>query len=219
MTHTYDSEIASWLVELLANGPNPYVRPLQRPSGQAAPSSLPSCESEIARRTRDLAVPGPYGVPDVTVPVSAPAERDGPLLGLLYIHGGGENALPAGLEDCYPAVAGTATSASELGIDSGCIGVAGETEGTGLAVAVALLARDRGGPALCFQYPGATDLDDRLQTLSTRSYGDALLRNHQVRQGSWDCYLGAGQRGTAHVSPFVSPLRAENPSIRRGPGA
>ncbi|MGP4084934.1 alpha/beta hydrolase [Streptomyces sp. KR55] len=242
MTYAYDPEITPRL-SMLPSGPFTDVRALRALGEEAVRSGLPSYEPGIEIRTRDVTVPGPYGSPDVRVRVYAPAEREGLLPGLLYIHGGGfvmgrieqfdaaatriaaevgavvvsveyrlapENPFPAGLEDCYAALAWTAKSASELGIDPDRIGIAGESAGGGLAAAVALLARDRRGPALCFQYLGVAELDDRQETPSMRDYDDIPLWNSQAAQVSWDCYLGEGRRRTARVSPYAAPARAED---------
>jgi acetyl esterase len=85
----------------------------------------------------------------------------------------------------------TATDhASELGIDPDRLGVVGESAGGGLAAALALLARDRGGPALCFQFLGFPELDDRLETPSMRAFTDTPMFNRPDAEHSWDHYLG-----------------------------
>jgi acetyl esterase len=122
-----------------------------------------------------------------------------------------ENPYPAAVEDCYAALSWTARSAHELGIDATRIAVCGGSAGGGLAAAVALLARDRGGPALCFQFLGIPELDDRLDTPSMRAYLDTPLFNRPAAEFSWDCYLGGlGIRGTSAVSPYAAPARAED---------
>jgi acetyl esterase len=121
-----------------------------------------------------------------------------------------ENPFPAGPEDCYAALLWTAKSASELGIDLDRLFVGGASAGGGLSAAVALLARDRGGPALCFQYLGIPELDDRLDTPSMRAYHDTPIWHRPAAEFSWDSYLGEGRRGTADVSPYAAPARAED---------
>ncbi|MFE9453956.1 alpha/beta hydrolase [Streptomyces sp. NPDC006739] len=242
MTYAYDPEIAPWL-SMLPSGPVTDFQELRTRCEEAVRGGLPSYEPDIAVIKRDVTVPGSHGSPDVTIRAYAPAEPDGLLPGLLFIHGGGfimgsveqfdatatriaaevgavvvsveyrlapEDPFPAGLEDCYAALAWTAKSASELGIDPDRLGIAGESAGGGLAAAVALLARDRSGPALCFQYLGVPELDDRLQTPSMRAYDDVPLWNSRATQVSWDCYLGDGRRGTADVSAYAAPARADD---------
>lgn len=65
-----------------------------------------------------------------------------------------ETPFPGPVEDCYAALAWTAGKATELGIDPARIGVAGSSAGGGLAAGTVLMARDRGGPAIVFQYLG-----------------------------------------------------------------
>jgi acetyl esterase/lipase len=122
-----------------------------------------------------------------------------------------EHPFPAGLDDCYTALTWTAASAADLGIDPDRLAVGGESAGGGLAAAVTLLARDRGGPALCFQYLGIPELDDRLDTPSMRAYVDTPLWHRPAAEFSWDSYLGGtGVRGTEGVSPYAAPARAED---------
>ena len=122
-----------------------------------------------------------------------------------------EHPFPAGLEDCYAALTWTHQSADELGIDPSRLAVGGESAGGGLAAALTLLARDRGGPALCFQYLGIPELDDRLDTPSMRAYHDTPLWHRPAAEFSWDSYLGGpGRRGGDDVSPYAAPARAED---------
>lgn len=64
-----------------------------------------------------------------------------------------EHPYPAAVEDCYAGLAYLNRHADELGIDAGRVVVAGTSAGGGLAAAVSLLARDRGGPAPAGQMP------------------------------------------------------------------
>jgi acetyl esterase len=122
-----------------------------------------------------------------------------------------EHPFPAGLEDCYAALVWTATEAKRLGIDPERIAIAGQSAGGGLAAATALLARDRGGPKLCFQVLEIPELDDRLDTPSMLAFTDTPLWNRPNAVWSWKHYLGPDHEG--EVSPYATmefdPLRDE----------
>jgi len=118
-----------------------------------------------------------------------------------------EHPFPAGLEDCYAALSWLAANARELGVDPGRIGVIGSSAGGGLSAGLALLARDRGGPALCCQVLGIPELDDRLETPSMRAFTDTPLWNRPNAVFSWRAYLG---EDPGEVSPYAAPARAKD---------
>ncbi len=69
-----------------------------------------------------------------------------------------EHRAPAGAEDCYAVTRWAAANGPLIGADPARLGVSGDSAGGGLAASVALMARDRGGPALDLQiliYPMA----------------------------------------------------------------
>lgn len=118
-----------------------------------------------------------------------------------------EHPFPAGLHDCYSALSFLASSADQLGVDAGRIAVVGTSAGGGLAAATAMLARDRGGPALCFQLLHIPELDDRLETPSMRAFVDSPLWNRPLAVQSWKAYLGP-LTDPGDVSPYAAPARA-----------
>ncbi|GAA3617524.1 alpha/beta hydrolase [Streptomyces chitinivorans] len=119
-----------------------------------------------------------------------------------------EHPFPAPLEDCYAGLRGLVERAGELGVAPERIALWGDSAGAGLAAGLALLARDRGGPAVCFQHLCSPALDDRLSTPSARRFTDTPVWNRRNAAISWDAYLGHGVRGTADVSPYAAPARA-----------
>ncbi|WP_410598632.1 alpha/beta hydrolase [Amycolatopsis sp. lyj-90] len=119
-----------------------------------------------------------------------------------------EAPYPAPLEDCYAALTWVAKNAAELGVDPARIAIHGISAGGGLCAALALLARDRGGPAILFQYLGVPELDDRLETPSMRAFLDTPQWNRPRAEVSWDSYLGKGVRGGADVPVYAAPARA-----------
>jgi triacylglycerol lipase len=72
-----------------------------------------------------------------------------------------ENPFPAPQEDCHSALVWLAGQAEALGFDASRIVVAGESAGGGLAAALAIMARDLGGPAIAGQLLTYPMLDHR----------------------------------------------------------
>ncbi len=116
-----------------------------------------------------------------------------------------EAPFPAGAEDTYAALSWVAANAGELGVDPARIAVAGSSAGGGLAAAVALMARDRGGPALALQMLNYPVLDDRLDTPSMKTFTDTPIFNARHAVHAWRYYLG---RGEGETSPYAAPARA-----------
>jgi acetyl esterase len=88
-----------------------------------------------------------------------------------------ETPYPGPAEDCYAALRWFADSATDLGVDPARIAVLGDSAGGGLAATTALLARDRGGPALAMQALIEPELDDRLETHSMVHGEDTAVWN------------------------------------------
>ena len=116
-----------------------------------------------------------------------------------------EHPFPAGLEDCYAALCWMRDAASTMGIDTDRIGVGGQSAGGGLTAATVLLARDRGGPGVCFQFLGIPELDHRLETVSMRTFVDTPMWHRANAELSWQYYLGPD---VSEVSPYASPAIA-----------
>jgi acetyl esterase/lipase len=119
-----------------------------------------------------------------------------------------EHPYPAGIEDCYAGLVWFAKHAEEYGVDADRIALHGISAGGGLCAGLALMARDRGGPAIAFQYLGVPEVDDRLETPSMRAFIDTPIWNRPNAVVSWDSYLGEGVPGTDGVPPYAAPARA-----------
>lgn len=130
-----------------------------------------------------------------------------------------EHPFPAPLDDCYAGLCRLAGHAGRLGVRPDRIALWGDSAGAGLAAALTLLARDRGGPAVCFQHLCSPALDDRLETASARMFTDTPVWNRRNAVRSWEAYLGDGVRGTAGVSPYAAPARAAVPALSGLPPA
>ena len=103
-----------------------------------------------------------------------------------------EHPYPAPVDDCYDALVWAAANAGALGCDPARLAVAGDSAGGNLAAAVAIMARDRNGPALCHQlliYP-VTDDDFSLPSYAENGGGEYFLGSAMMRW-FWSLYLGA----------------------------
>ncbi|TXS49865.1 alpha/beta hydrolase [Streptomyces sp. t39] len=119
-----------------------------------------------------------------------------------------EHPFPAPLEDCWAGLCRLAGDADALGVLPDRIAVWGDSAGGGLAAALTLLARDRGGPVIRFQQLRSPALDDRLETPSALLFTDTPVWNRRNALLSWEAYLGPGLRGTPGVPPYAAPARA-----------
>ncbi|WP_238017616.1 alpha/beta hydrolase [Dactylosporangium sp. AC04546] len=117
-----------------------------------------------------------------------------------------EHTYPTPLEDCYTGLSWAVANADTLGIDPGRIVIAGSSAGAGLAAAVALLTRDRGGPSLAHQVLVYPMLDDRQTTLSSQMDG-APVWGRSANALGWRAYLGS-DAGRADLPAYAAPARA-----------
>ena len=118
-----------------------------------------------------------------------------------------EHPYPAGLDDCYATLLWMHENAASLGGDPERIAVGGRSAGGNLAAAVALRARDRGGPRLLFQYlfVPATDLSGtRAWPSYTEAGDDYLLKASDVQQMIERYVPDPAQR----TGPYASPILA-----------
>lgn len=113
-----------------------------------------------------------------------------------------EHRFPTGVEDCYAALLWLADKAPVLAIDAKRLAVAGSSAGGTLAAAVAIMARDRGGPKLSLQMLIYPALDDHMITPSINAAGPQYGVTREVIGHMWRHYLG--DTGRSH-SPYAAP--------------
>jgi len=97
-------------------------------------------------------------------PVSRYVARTGVSMLSLEYRLAPEHPHPTPVEDAYAGLVWLTGHAAELGIDPGRIAVMGDSAGGGLAAGVAILSRDRKGPAVARQLLIYPMLDDRTTT-------------------------------------------------------
>jgi len=118
-----------------------------------------------------------------------------------------EHPYPAGVEDAYRALEWAAEEAGSLGIDPSRVAVAGASSGGAFAAALALMARDRGGPHVAFQLLVYPVCDDRMESPSMREFTASPLWTRGSSAQMWEHYLGAGH-GPAPA--YAAPARADD---------
>jgi acetyl esterase/lipase len=119
-----------------------------------------------------------------------------------------EHPYPAPLDDCYTGWRWLAEHAEELGVDDSRIAIAGSSAGGGLAAAVALRARDEGGPKACLQMLLTPMLDDRNDTRSSEQVTDIGMWDREMNVRAWEAYLG-DHSDADDRPPYAAPGRAE----------
>ncbi|MEN2740782.1 alpha/beta hydrolase [Microbacterium sp. X-17] len=117
-----------------------------------------------------------------------------------------EHPFPAALEDADAATRWFAQNAALLQADGTRLAVAGDSSGANLATAVALRARDRGGPAIRFQLLGCPVTDSAHEEHpSYQDFATGYLADAAILDWGWDSYVpDHAQR----ANPEVSVLRA-----------
>ena len=117
-----------------------------------------------------------------------------------------EAAFPAALDDCYAALEWAAREAPPLGGDPRRLAVGGDSAGGNLAAAVALVARDRGGPAISHQILIYPVTDCAFETPSYEEFAEGYWMSRDDMRWVWECYIG--EDAAYADDPRASVLRA-----------
>lgn len=115
-----------------------------------------------------------------------------------------EHRYPVPVEDVYAALQWVVANAPDLGIDASRVSIGGDSSGANLAAAVALMSRDRGGPALVAQVLEipALDLTMSQPSIEQNATGYALTRQDLTDDISR--YCDADQRREPYASPALA---------------
>ena len=104
-----------------------------------------------------------------------------------------EAPAPQAAEDVYDVLLWAVAAGHRLTIDPSRIAVAGDSSGGNLAAATALLARDRGGPALAAQVLLYPALDPKCDSPSYNEFADEHFNTAAAMHWYWESYLGSGR--------------------------
>jgi acetyl esterase len=121
-----------------------------------------------------------------------------------------ESPWPAAAEDVYAVVDWAARQAEELGGDPNRLLVAGDSAGGNLAAVTALLARDRGRPAIAGQLLLYPVISADFGTPSYRRFGTGYYNTAAAMAWYWDQYV---PDVTDRSNPYASPLQARLTSL------
>ena len=139
--------------------------------------------------------------------LDAMATRSGCLIASIEYRMAPESKFPVPVEDCYAALTWVAEQAAELGIDPARIAIAGDSSGGNLAAAVALMARDRGGPAIALQVLVYPVIDCHLDPAEYPSGLETPPLTNRAM--AWYCTEYLNQPSDAD-NPYASPLRSSD---------
>ncbi len=131
-----------------------------------------------------------------------------------------EHPFPAAPEDCYAALEWVGTHAGEFGGDPSRIAVGGDSAGGNLSTVVALMARDRGGPALRFQlliYPNVDARDNDLYKSRDQNAAGPMLLRDTMNYFMDHYFRGSPARDASREDLLASPILA--PSLKGLPPA
>ena len=118
-----------------------------------------------------------------------------------------EHKFPAAAEDAYAATCWVAEHAAEIGGDPARLAVGGDSAGGNLTAMVALMARDRRGPAIAHQLLIYPVTDYSFDTPSYRDNAEGYLLTRAGMEWYWGHYLASDADGD---NPYASPLRARD---------
>ncbi|MBJ6762269.1 alpha/beta hydrolase [Myxococcaceae bacterium JPH2] len=127
-----------------------------------------------------------------------------------------EARYPVQIEQAYAVLQWVANHGGVVGLDSGRIAVVGDGTGGNLAIALTMLARERGGPRIAQQVLFHPVTDARFDTASYERYAEGYFLTRQSMAWFWDCYV---PDASARSLPLVSPLRAPAAKLKGLPPA
>jgi acetyl esterase len=121
---------------------------------------------------------------------------------------------PAGAEDVFAVSQWAARNADALGGDASRIIVGGDSAGGHIAATVALMARDRGAPALAAQLLLYPMIAPNFDNESYRLFGEGYYNPRPALQWYWDQYVPSpADRGHPYAAPLSADLSGLPPAV------
>lgn len=127
-----------------------------------------------------------------------------------------EAQYPTAINQAYAATKWVAEFGRELNLDGSRLAVVGNSVGGNMTAVVALMAKDRAGPALRFQALLWPVTDAYFETESYQAFAEGRFLTRNMMKWFWDNYTtDAGERGEI----YASPLRAMTEELQGLPPA
>jgi acetyl esterase len=116
-----------------------------------------------------------------------------------------EHRMPTAAEDAYAATVWLAANADQVDADGSRVAVAGDSAGGNIAAVVALLARDRGGPAIAHQSVLYAGTDGTLSSPSLEEHANGPILTLPSVRAYRALYLGPdGDERDERMSPLLA---------------
>jgi acetyl esterase len=125
-----------------------------------------------------------------------------------------EAKYPTAIEEAYSATKWVAENGQIINVDSSRLAIAGDSVGGNMAAVVALLAKERGGPAIKFQLLFYPVTDANFDTESYLKYKENYWLTREAMKWFWNNYV---TDQTDLKDPKVSPLQASIEQLKRLP--
>lgn len=123
---------------------------------------------------------------------------------------------PVAINQAYAATVWVAAHGNEINVDVSKLAVAGNSVGGNMAAVVALMAKDKKGPAIRFQLLLWPVTDANFDTQSYQQYAEKRFLTANMMKWFWDNYTtNAAERANI----YASPLRASKAELTGLPDA
>ncbi|CDF92207.1 MULTISPECIES: alpha/beta hydrolase [unclassified Pseudomonas] len=123
---------------------------------------------------------------------------------------------PVAINQAYAATKWVAEHGKQINVDGKRLAVAGNSVGGNMAAVVALMAKDKGTPAIRFQALLWPVTDASFETASYNQFAEGHFLSKNMMKWFWDNYTtDAGQRNEI----YASPLRASTAQLKGLPPA
>jgi acetyl esterase/lipase len=123
---------------------------------------------------------------------------------------------PTQIEEIYTAAKWVAAHGTEIGVDGSRLVVAGNSVGGDMSAALALMAKDRGGPHIRLQVLLIPATDTDFETESYRQFGTGRFLARDFMRFGWDTYAPDDK---VRNNPYAVPMRATIEQLRGLPPA